>query len=134
MEKKHRQHLKTRAIKPFNLSSKAQEDTAKVAAVRVWEKLVKKYPDLEFSNLTSLGLTGLDAEYCLNYLNRGYKKQDLPLRKFEDLQGVDAASGIRPDGGVFFVKAKDGFNHIIGALEVKHQGEYTGYTPLSDSD
>lgn len=134
MEKKHRQHLKTRASKPFNLSSKSQEDAAKVSADRVWEKLVEKYPDLEFNNLASLGLTGLDAEFCLNYLNRGYKKEGLPLRKLENLQGVDAASGIRPDGGVFFVKGKDGFNHVIGALEVKHQGEYTGYTPLSDSD
>lgn len=134
MEKNHRRHLKTRASKPFNLSSRTQEDAAKFVADQVWENLVTKYPDLEFNNLASLGLTGLDAEYCVNYLNRGYKKQGLPLRNLGDLQGVDAASGIKPDGGVFFVKGKDGFNHIVGALEVKHQGEYTGYMPLSDSD
>ena len=29
---------------------------------------------------------------------------------------------------------KDNFNHIVGALEVKHQGEYDGYTPISDSE
>lgn len=135
MEKRHKKHLKTRVIKPFNLSSKVQEDTSKVAADQVWEKLIAKYPQYEFQNLTSLDLSGLDADYCLKYLNRGYEKVGLPLRKLEDLQGFDAASGIRPDGGVFFVKAKDGeFHHIICALEVKHQGEYTGYTPLSDSD
>jgi hypothetical protein len=56
-------------------------------------------------------------------------------RNPNNIQAIDSAKGIKPDGGIFFVKSKiDGFNHIIGALEVKHQGEYDGYTPLSNSD
>ena len=135
MEKKHRQHLKTRKSPPFNILSKAQEDTARVASVIVWETILKEYPKLNFNNLKTLGLKDLNAEYALNYINRGAKLTGLPKRKLEDLQAFDSASGIRPDGGIFFVQSKkDGVNHIIGVLEVKHQGEYDGYTPLSDAD
>ena len=135
MEKKHRQHLKTRLSPPFNILSKAQEDTAKSASVFVWDKINEQYPDYEFSNLVTLGLKDLDAKYALQYINRGLKLIGLPERKPEELQAVDSSSGIKPDGGIFFVKSKkDGFNHIIGSLEVKHQGEYTGYTPISDAD
>lgn len=135
MEKKHRQHLKTRISPPFNLLSKEQEDTAKVASNIIWETILKKYPKLSFNNLQTLGLNDLDAKYALTYINRGMKLARLPERKLEDLQSFDSASGIRPDGGIFFVKSKkDGFNHVIGSLEVKHQGEYDGYTPISDSD
>ena len=56
MEKKHRQHLKTRLSPPFNILSKAQEDTAKSASVFVWDKINEQYPDYEFSNLVTLGL------------------------------------------------------------------------------
>ena len=134
MKKKHRQHLKTREIKPFNLLSKNQEDVAKVVSVLVWETILKKYLKLDFNNLKSLGLRDLDAHYALAYINRGLKIAKLPERKVDDLQAFDSANGIQPDGGVFFVQSKkDGFNHIIGALEVKHQGEYNGYTPISDS-
>ena len=135
MEKKHRQHLKTRISPPFNLLSRGQEDTAKVASNNVWEIILKKYPHLVFNNLTTLGLSDLNAEYALAYINHGAKLADLPKRKAEELQAFDSASGIRPDGGIFFVQSKkNNFNHIIGALEVKHQGEYDGYTPISDSD
>jgi len=48
MEKKHRQHLKTRLSPPFNILSKAQEDTAKSASVFVWDKINEQYPDYEF--------------------------------------------------------------------------------------
>lgn len=135
MEKKHRQHLKTRKSSPFNLLSKSQEDAAKVASNMVWETILKKYPKLNFNNFKTLGLTDLNAHYALDYINRGTKLLGLPERKLEELQAFDSASGIKPDGGIFFVQSKkDGFNHIIGALEVKHQGEYDGYTPISDSD
>jgi len=135
MEKKHRQHLKTRKSPPFNLLSKGQEDTAKIASNIVWEAILKKYPKLNFNNLKTFGLNDLNAEYALAYINRGLKLAGLPERKLEDLQAFDSASGIKPDGGIFFVQSKrDSFNHIIGALEVKHQGEYDGYTPISDSD
>lgn len=135
MEKKHRQHLKTRKSNPFNLLSKDQEDTAKVSSVIVWETILKKYPKLSFNSLKTLGLNDLNAEYVLAYINRGAKLAGLPPRKLEELQAFDSASGIKPDGGVFFVQSKkDDFNHIISALEVKHQGEYDGYTPISDSD
>ena len=135
MKKKHRQHLKTRKSQPFNLSSKSQEDTAKVASNIVWEAIMKKYPNLEFNNLTTLGLSDLNAKYAITYINRGLKLVDLPERKLRALQGFDSAHGIKPDGGIFFVKSKkDDFNHIIAVLEVKHQGEYDGYTPISDSD
>jgi hypothetical protein len=135
MVKKHRQHLKTRKSPPFNLLSKGQEDTAKVASVIVWETILKKYPQFNFNNLKTLGLKDLNAEYALSYINRGAKLAGLPERKLEELQAFDSASGIKPDGGIFFVQSeKDGFNHIISALEVKHQGEYDGYTPISDSD
>jgi len=135
MEKKHRQHLKTRKSKPFNLLSKGQEDAAKVASNMVWGILLKKYPKLDFNTLQSLDLKDLNAQYALDYINRGAKLKGLPQRKLNELQSFDSASGIKPDGGVFFVQSKkDGFNHIIGALEVKHQGEYNGYTPVSDTD
>jgi hypothetical protein len=135
MVKKHRQHLKTRMSPPFNLQSKGQEDTAKVASVIVWKMILKKYPKLRFNNLKTLGLQDLNADYALSYINRGAKSAGLPERKLKELQAFDSASGIKPDGGIFFVQSKkDDFNHIIGALEVKHQGEYDGYTPISDSD
>jgi len=135
MEKKHRKHLKSRKSSPFNLLSKYQEDTAKVASNIVWETILKKYSKLDFNNFQSLGIKDLDANYALSYINRGAKLAGLPERKLNELQAFDSASGIKPDGGIFFVKSKkDGFDHIIGALEVKHQGEYDGYTPISNSD
>lgn len=135
MEKKHRQHLKTRKSNPFNLLSKGQEHAAKIASNIVWDTILKQYPKLSFNNLKTLGLKGLNAQYALAHINRGAKLAGLPERKLEELQAFDSASGIKPDGGVFFVQSKkDDFNHIIGALEVKHQGEYDGYTPISDSD
>ena len=135
MEKRHRQHLKTRQSKPFNLLSKDQEDTAKIVSNNVWDIVTKKYPNLIFNNLKTLGLNDLDAKYALAYLNRGARRSKLPEREAAGIQAVESASGIKPDGGIFFVQSKiDGFNHIIGALEVKHQGEYSGYTPISDSD
>lgn len=134
-EKKHRKHLKTRKSKAFNTQSKYQEDAAKVAVQIVWDTIVKKYPTLKLNNLQTLNLKDLDARYALEYINRGLKIRGLPARKETELQAFDDASGIKPDGGIFFVQSKkDGFNHIIGALEVKHQGEYDGYTPISDSD
>lgn len=134
-EKKHRKHLKSRKSKAFNTLSKYQEDAAKVAAQIVWDTIVKKYPKLQLNNLETLGIKDLDAHYAIDYINRGLKTRGLPERKEADLQAFDSANGIRPDGGIFFVQSKkDGFNHIIGALEVKHQGEYDGYTPISDSD
>ncbi len=135
MEKRHRQHLKTRQIGPFNLLSKGQEDAAKVASNAVWDTILQRYPQLHFNNLETLGLKHLDARYALEYINRGGKLADMPPRKLEELQAFDVAEGIKPDGGIFFVQSKkDAFNHIIGALEVKHQGEYDGYTPISDKD
>ena len=138
MEKKHRQHLKTRKSHPFNLLSKYQEDVAKVASNTVWETILKRYPKLNFNNFKTLGLKDLDARYALEYIKRGVRSTglpSLPKRKLKDLQAFDSAGGIKPDGGIFFVQSKkDKFNHIIGALEVKHQGEYDGYTPISDSD
>lgn len=135
MEKQHRQHLKTRTITPFNLLSKGQEDIAKIASNNVWGTILRKYPRLSFNNLKTLGLKGLNAQYALTYINRGARHAGLPERKPEELQAFDSAKGIKPDGGIFFVKSKkDGFDHIIGVLEVKHQGEYDGYTPISDSD
>jgi len=135
MEKKHRQHLKTRKSSPFNLLSKYQEDAAKVASNIVWNTILRKYPKLDFNNFQSLGLRDLNARYALMYINRGMKIARLPGRKLEELHAFDSANGIQPDGGVLFVKSKkDGFDHIIGVLEVKHQGEYDGYTPISDSD
>lgn len=135
MEKQHRQHLKTRKSPPFNVLSKAQEDVAKVASNIVWEELNKRHPEYDFNNLETLGLKDLDANYALEYINRGLRTRGLPERKKEELQAIESASGIKPDGGIFFVKSKkDGFDLIIGSLEVKHQGEYDGYTPLSDTD
>ena len=135
MQKKHRKHLKSRKSNLFNTLSKYQEDTAKVASNIVWETILKKYPKLNFNNFQSLGIKYLDAKYALSYINRGAKLKGLPDRKLEDLQAFDSASGIKPDGGIFFVKSKkDGFDHIIGVLEVKHQGEYDGYTPISNAD
>lgn len=135
MEKRHRQHLKSRKSAPFNLLSKAQEDAAKVASNIVWERINSKYPQYEFNNLETLGLKDLDANFALHYINRGLISIGLSKRNSSELQGIDSASGIKPDGGIFFVKSKkDGFNHIIASLEVKHQGEYDGYTPISDTD
>lgn len=135
MIKKHRQHLKTRLSLPFNKLSKAQEDTAKIAAKIVWKEIIVKYPKYDFNNLETLKLKDLDASFALQYLNRGLKIKKLPEKKPDELQAINSANGIKPDGGIFFVKSKlDGFDHIIGSLEVKHQGEYDGYTPLSDSD
>src|SRR3989344_281111 len=134
-EKKHRKHLKSRKSKPFNTLSKYQEDAAKGAAQIVWDAILKKYPKLQFNNFNTLGVKDLDARYALGYINRGLKIKGLPERKESELQALDSAHGIKPDGGIFFVQSKrDGFNHIIGALEVKHQGEYDGYTPISDAD
>ena len=135
MKNKHRQHLKTRESPPFNLLSKEQEDTAKIASNIVWETICKKYPQFYFNNLETLDLKDLKAEYAIAYINRGAKLAGLPERKLEELQAFDSADGIKPDGGIFFVQSKkDNFNHIICALEVKHQGEYDGYTPISDAD
>jgi len=134
-EKKHRKHLKSRKSKAFNTLSKYQEDAAKAAAKIVWDTIVKKYPKLQLNNLETLGTKDLDAHYAIGYINRGLKIKGLPERKEKELQAFDSANGIKPDGGIFFVQSKkDKFNHIIGALEVKHQGEYDGYTPISDSD
>ena len=135
MKKKHKLHLKTRKSPPFNIEAKRQEEEAKITAVMVWEKLLTRYPKYDFNNMETLGLKHLDAKYALNYINRGLKLNNLPKRNKNQLQAIESASGIKPDGGIFFVKSKtDGFNHIIGSLEVKHQGEYDGYTPLSDAD
>jgi len=135
MEKQHRQHLKTRQSSPFNLLSKWQEDTAQSAANIVWEIILKKYSNYNFNNLQTLGLTELNAKYAIDYMNRGLRMFGQPERNLNDLQAVESAGGIKPDGGIFFVQSKiDGFNHIISAFEVKHQGEYDGYTPISDSD
>ena len=134
-EKRHRNHLKSRKSKAFNTLSKYQEDAAKVAVKNVWDTILKKYPKLKFNNFDTLGVKDLDARYALEYINRGLKIKGLPERKEISLQAFDSANGIKPDGGVFSVQSKkDGFNHIVGALEVKHQGEYDGYTPISDSD
>ena len=134
-EKKHRKHLKSRKGKAFNALSKYQEDAAKVAAQIVWETILKKYPKLKLNNFETLGVKDLDARYALGYINRGLRAKGLPERKESELQAFDSADGIRPDGGIFFAQSKmDGFDHIIGALEVKHQGEYDGYTPISDSE
>src|SRR3989344_3719773 len=134
-EKRHRRHLKSRKSKAFNTLSKSQEDAAKVASKIVWETVIKKYSGLSFNNFHTLGIKDLDARYALAYLNRGFRSQKISERKEIDLQAFDTAEGIKPDGGVFFVASKkDGFNHIVGALEVKHQGEYDGYTPISDAD
>src|SRR3990167_4354896 len=134
-EKRHRRHLKSRKSKAFNTLSKYQEDAAKVAAKIVWETILKKYRKLQFNNFDTLGVKDLDARYALGYINRGLKTKGLSERKEADLQAFDSANGIKPDGGIFFVQSKkDSFNHVIGALEVKHQGEYDGYTPISDSD
>lgn len=135
MKKKHRNHLKTRENAPFNTLSKAQEDVAKTASNLVWERINVKYPDLEFNNLTTLGLKELKASYAIQYINRGLKLKGLPMRELSKLQAIESAGGIKPDGGIFFVKSKkDNFDLIIGALEVKHQGEYDGYTPISDTE
>ena len=135
MDNNHKTHLKTRKSPPFNLLSKAQEGAAVVASNTVWDEILVKYPECDFNNLTTLGLKDLDANFALAYLNRGLKLKSLPERARNDLQAVENASGIRPDGGIFFVKSKiDGFDHIIASLEVKHQGEYDGYTPLSNAD
>src|SRR3989338_8538516 len=135
MEKKHRQHLKTRSSNPFNLLSKYQEDAAKVASNIIWETIHQQYPKRSFNNLKTLGLKDLNAQFALAYINHRAKPATLPERKLEELHAFDSADGIKPDGGVFFVQSKkDNFNHIICALEVKHQGEYDGYTPISDSD
>lgn len=133
MEKKHRQHLKTRTCPPFNLHTKEQEDAAKIASNTVWKEINKKY-SYKFDNLKTLGRTDIDAAFALNYMNRGLRLSGLPERELTNLQSIDSAGGIKPDGGVFFVTAKDGFKHIIVTLEVKHQGEYDGYTPKSDSE
>ena len=135
MIKKHRQHLKTRSSKPFNKLSKYQEDVAREASNMIWEIILKKYPELDFNNLETLGLKEFNAHHAIMYINRGMKTKGCLEKKLEELQAFDCAGGIRPDGGIFFVQSKkDNFNHIIGALEVKHQGEYDGYTPLSNND
>jgi len=135
MTLKQKKHLKTRVTPPFNISSKKQEQIAKIVADRVWKKILKKYPNLNFNNLKTLGLKDLNAEYALNYINRGTKFFKSPKRNLKKLQAFDSADGIKPDGGIFFVQSKkDNFNHIICAFEVKHQGDYGGYTPISDSD
>lgn len=135
MEKKHRKHLKSRKSKAFNTLSKSQEDAAKIASKIVLETVIKKYPELFFSNFQTFGIKDLDARFALAYMNRGFRLQKLLERKEIDLQAFDTAEGIKPDGGVLFVQSKnDGFNHIVGVLEVKHQGEYDGYTPISNSD
>jgi ribonuclease J len=83
MEKQHRQHLKSRKSPPFNLLSKAQEDVAKIASNIVWEELNKRYPEYDFNNLETLGLKDLDANYALEYINRGLRVKGLPERKKE---------------------------------------------------
>lgn len=135
MEKRHRQHLQTRKSPPFNTLSKAQEDIAKIASNSVWDEIHKKYSNYEFNNLKTLKLKDLNAQYAIQYINRGLKLAGLSERNLSKLHAVDSARGIKPDGGIFFVKSKkDGFNHIIGSLEVKHQGRDEGYTPISNSD
>ena len=135
MEKKHRKHLKSRKSKAFNTLSKYQEDAARVASEIVWRTIKQKYPQFSFENLETLGLKDLDAKYATTYLNRGLLLSSLPERKTFELQAFNTAEGIRPDGGIFFVNSKrDNFKHIVGVLEVKHQGEYDGYTPISNSD
>jgi len=137
MIKKHRQHLKTRISKPFNKLSKYQEDVAREASNMIWEIILKKYPELYFNNLNTLGLKEFNASHAIEYINRGFrtKNKTFFLQKKEILQAFDSAGGIRPDGGIFFVRAKkDGFDHMIGSIEVKHQGEYNGYTPISNSE
>jgi len=115
--------------------SKHQEDAAKVASRLVWQAILGKYPQFSFENLGTLGFRDLDAQYAVAYLNRGLKIHGSGERNGRELQAFETADGIRPDGGIFFVHAKkDSFLHIVGALEVKHQGEYDGYTPISDSD
>ena len=135
MEKLHKKHLKTRSSPVFNIQSKIQEDTATEAAQLVWDEITKKYPQYKFSTLQSLGMKDFSAHHALAYINRGLLLSQQPLRNSTELQAITTSSGIKPDGGIFFIQSKiDGFNHIITALEVKHQGEYDGYTPLSDSD
>src|SRR3990172_4742640 len=101
MEKKHREHLKSRKSSPFNLLSKYQEDTAQAASNMVWDIISKNYPKIHFNNFQSLGIKDLDANFALSYINRGAKLAGLPERKINELQSFDSASGIKPDGGIF---------------------------------
>lgn len=136
IEKHHRNHLRTRKSDVFNRLSKYQEDDIKKASNEVFYEIQKQFPNLIFNNFKTLGIkTGLNARFATDYINRGLVSLNQPKRKLEDLKAFDSADGIKPDGGVICVQSKkDNFNHIIYSGEVKHQGEYIGYTPISDAD
>lgn len=135
MTVKQRKHLSVRELRePSNVDSKRQEDKAVLATHNVWNKIIDKYPELDFQSLRTLKMNFLDHKFAIDYMNRGYLLEGKPVKNINDLQ-AHKARGIKPDGGIFFVKShKDNFLHIVCALEVKKQGNYNGYTPISPSD
>lgn len=112
--------------------SKNQEQYFIEALNEVYGEIHSKYQSLEFSTRKNLSI-----DHILEYLNRARRVNGiLPLtRKDIEAEYIKKASGLRPDGGIWFVNSrKDNAPIIFFVLEVKHQGLYTGYTPMSDAD
>ena len=132
-----RKHLSTREHIPFNTLSKTQEKEFIDALNEVWEEVQNQYSDVQFENLHSIGLKqALDIDFILQYLNRARKKHALPTLTRKDIEAERTnAKGLKPDGGVWFIRSKiDNEPIIFLVVEVKHQGLYTGYTPISYTD
>ena len=111
--------------------SKNQEQYFIEALNEVYGEIHSKYQDLEFSTKKNLSI-----DHILEYLNRARKVYGiLPLTRTDIEADNTKADGLKPDGGIWFVNSKkDGYPLIFFVLEVKHQGLYTGYKPISKND
>lgn len=111
-----------------NVVSKVQEQEIVSAVNQALQQIQTEYPHLQF-HTTKEWTARQGCEY-INYYN---KKNNLPIIDAETLDSINCSDGVSPDGGIVFVKDKDGFNHFILISEAKHQGRHDGYTPVSES-
>lgn len=108
-----------------NTESKVRESEIVLAVEESLNIIKLEFPTFVFSTSKSISTTA-----SVGYINRFQTKNNLDKI---DASSFISNSKISPDGGICYVKGKDGFKHIILVSEAKHQGRYDGYTPLSDS-
>ena len=126
-----RKHLSTREHSPFNEISKVQEKEFSDALIETFNKLTKKYPNLKFDIINNF-----EIESIIKYLNRGRKIKNKKALSKKDIEAENTqAKGLKPDGKIWIVESKkDKFPLIFCVVEIKHQGKYDGYTPITKTD
>ena len=127
----NKSHLSSRDHKPFNEISKGQEKDICGALNDVYTSTLHKYKHLEIKTIRKF-----DIDQILAYLNRPRKMRKQPLITKKDIEAEHTrAKGLMPDGKIWLVKSKKSDDWLIFCVvEIKHQGSYKGYTPMTKSD